>query len=121
MLISELAKQSGLSIDTIRFYEKKGLIDSELIQRRSNNYREYSAVSLERLKLIQRAKRLGFTLREIQEWIDDLESEQLTIGQLQLILGRKLEQIEKRMDDLKKMKIYLLEKLDRLYKSEYCD
>lgn len=114
MLIGELAKKSGLPIDTIRFYEKKGLIDSDLIKRRSNNYRDYSEVSLERLMLIQQAKRLGFTLVEIQEWIKDFESEQLTVDQKQIILGRKLEQIEERIDELKMMKIYLLEKLARL-------
>lgn len=125
MLISELAKRSGLSIDTIRFYEKKELIAekkeliaSELIQRRSNNYREYSEVSLERLRLIQQAKRLGFTLIEIREWIEDLESDQLTIHQKQIILGRKLEEIEERINDLERMKVYLLEKLDHLHKSE---
>lgn len=46
MLISELAQKSGLPIDTIRFDEKKGLIDSDLIQRRQNNYRDYSELSL---------------------------------------------------------------------------
>ncbi len=115
MLISELAKKSGLPIDTIRFYEKKGLIDSDLIKRRSNNYRDYSEVSVERLMLIQRAKRLGFTLIEIQEWIKDLESDQLTLDQLQSILGRKLEHIEERIEELKQMKIYLSEKLARLH------
>jgi MerR family Zn(II)-responsive transcriptional regulator of zntA len=115
MLIGELAKKSGLPIDTLRFYEKKGLIDSELIQRRSNNYRDYSEVSLERLMLIQQAKRLGFTLTEIQEWIKDFESDQLTIDQKQSILGRKLEQIEERIEELKMMKIYLSEKLARLH------
>lgn len=115
MLISELAKKSGLPIDTIRFYEKKGLITHELIQRRSNNYREYSEVSLERLVLIQRAKRLGFTLAEIQEWIKDFESDQLTAEQKQTILGRKLEEIEERIKELKLMKSYLAEKLARLH------
>jgi MerR family transcriptional regulator, copper efflux regulator len=115
MLISELAKKSGLPIDTIRFYEKKGLIDAELIQRRDNNYREYAEDSLERLKLIQQAKRLGFTLIEIQEWIKDFESDQLTIEQKQSILGRKLEQIEERINELKEMKSYLSEKLARLH------
>ncbi|MBH8561632.1 MerR family transcriptional regulator [Nostoc sp. CENA67] len=114
MLISELAKKSGLRVDTIRFYEKKGLIDSELISRRNNNYRDYSEVSLERLTLIQQAKRLGFTLREIQEWIKDFESDQLTVEQKRSILSHKLEQIDERIDELNKMKIYLLAKLDRL-------
>jgi MerR family transcriptional regulator, copper efflux regulator len=114
MLISELAKKSGLTIDTIRFYEKKGLISSELIHRRSNNYRDYSEVSLERLTLIQRAKRLGFTLVEIQEWVKDFESDRLTVEQKHQILGRKLEQIDERIEELKQMKIYLLEKRSRL-------
>jgi MerR family transcriptional regulator, copper efflux regulator len=116
MLISELAKKSSLPIDTIRFYEKKGLLDVGLIQRRNNNYREYTEDSLERLRLIQRAKRLGFTLIEIQEWIEDLESNQLTVDQKQGILGQKLEQIEERMNELKEMKCYLLEKLAGLHR-----
>lgn len=114
MLISELAKKSGLTVDTIRFYEKKGLIDSELISRRSNNYRDYSEISMERLILIQQAKRLGFTLTEIQEWIKDVESDRLTVDQKQNILGRKLEQIDERIEELRKMKVYLSDKLDHL-------
>lgn len=115
MLISELAKKSGLPIDTIRFYEKKGLIDSELIQRRSNNYREYAEISLERLMLIQKSKRLGFTLTEIQGWIKDFESDQITVDQKQIILGQKLEQIEERIKELKEMKSYLSKKLAGLH------
>jgi len=114
MLIGELVKKSGLPVDTIRFYEKRGLIDSELISRKSNNYRDYSKASLERLMLIQQAKRLGFTLAEIQEWIRDFESNQLTVDQKQSILSRKLEQIDERIEELKRMKIYLLAKLDSL-------
>ncbi|MBD2691756.1 MerR family transcriptional regulator [Anabaena catenula] len=114
MLISELAKKSGLTVDTIRFYEKKGLIDSELISRRSNNYRDYSEISMERLILIQQAKRLGFTLTEIQVWIKDVESDRLTVDQKQNILGRKLEQIDERIEELRKMKVYLSDKLDHL-------
>jgi len=114
MLIGELGKKSGLPVDTIRFYEKRGLIDSELISRKSNNYRDYSKASLERLMLIQQAKRLGFTLAEIQEWIRDFESNQLTVDQKQSILSRKLEQIDERIEELKRMKIYLLAKLDSL-------
>lgn len=114
MQISELARQSGLSVDTIRFYEKKGLIDSQLIQRKINNYRDYSTESLERLVLIQQAKRLGFTLAEIQEWIRDFESDRLTLDEKKRILGRKLDQIDERIEELREMKIYLSTKLDSL-------
>lgn len=115
MLIGKLAKKSGLSVDCIRFYEKKGLIDSALIRRRSNNYRDYAESSLERLVLIQQAKRLGFTLVEIQEWVRDFESNKLTVEQKQSLLGRKLEQIDERIEELKMMKSYLAQKLARLH------
>jgi MerR family transcriptional regulator, copper efflux regulator len=111
---SELAKRSGLSINTIRFYEKKGLIDSELIRRQTNNYRDYSEASLERLMLIKQAKRLGFTLAEIQEWIRDFETEQLTIQEKQSILARKLKQIDERIEELKAIKTYLVDKIENL-------
>ncbi|MEN9518617.1 MAG: hypothetical protein RLZZ381_1205 [Cyanobacteriota bacterium] len=114
MWISVLAERSGLSVDTIRFYEKKGLIDSALVRRQTNNYRDYSEKSLERLALIQQAKRLGFTLTEIQEWIQDFESDRLTIQEKQYILGRKLEEIDGRIGELKQMKIYLSTKIKRL-------
>lgn len=114
MQISELARQSGFSVDAIRFYERKGLIDSQLVHRKTNNYRDYSEACLERLILIQQAKRLGFTLGEIQEWIRDFESDQLTIDEKQCILSRKLCQIDERIEELGKMKIYLTVKIESL-------
>lgn len=115
---SELARRSGLSVDTIRFYEKKGLIDSELIRRQTNNYRDYSEATLERLMLIKQAKRLGFTLAEIREWVWGFESKQLSVQERQTILGRKLEQIDERIKELKTMKIHLAAKIENLPRSE---
>jgi MerR family transcriptional regulator, copper efflux regulator len=90
------------------------LIDSDLIRRQTNNYRDYAEDSLERLALIQQAKRLGFTLTQIQEWIRDFESDRLTIKEKQSILGGKLAEIDTRIEELKQMKIYLCEKIQRL-------
>lgn len=118
MRISVLAKRSGLSVNTIRFYEKKGLLNAEWIERQSNNYREYSEDSLGRLMLIRQAKRLGFTLSEIQKWIQDFESDRFTPQQKQVILGQKLTEIDERMEELKAMRQYLSEKIDSL--SEPC-
>lgn len=114
MLISELSNKSGLPIDTIRFYEKRGLIDAEMVDRQTNNYRTYSDRSLERLVLIQQAKRLGFTLAEIQEWIENFESDRLTNIEKYEILNRKLQEVDDRIADLQQMKVYLAEKIDRL-------
>jgi MerR family transcriptional regulator, copper efflux regulator len=114
MLIGELAKKSGISIDTIRFYEKKGLIDSALIKRRTNNYREYSDDSVERLGLIQLFKRLGFTLAEIQAGIEPFVSGQLTVNQKQHLVSKKLKQVEEQIEELKMIKIHLSDKLASL-------
>jgi MerR family copper efflux transcriptional regulator len=69
MLISELSKASGFSKDTIRFYEKIGLIELSKHARRDNNYKDYPEGVLQTLKSIRHLKDLGFTLEEIREII----------------------------------------------------
>ncbi|MFN0293524.1 MerR family transcriptional regulator [Pedobacter helvus] len=59
MLIGELVAKTGLSRDTVRFYEKQGLIAVGRKQRRENNYKEYSDEVLERLLTIKRLKNFG--------------------------------------------------------------
>ena len=65
MTIGRLAKQDGVNIDTIRYYERNGLIPEPV--RRASGYREYEAADASRLRFILRAKELGFTLAEIGE------------------------------------------------------
>lgn len=69
MLIGELSKRTGFSHDTIRFYEKKGLIKVDRKSRRENNYKEYPEVVYEQLVLIKTVKDLGFTLNEVDDFI----------------------------------------------------
>ena len=63
--IGGLAKAAGVRITTIRFYERKGLLPAP--PRRASGYRVYGEDSLRRLRFIQEAKSLGFSLHEIQE------------------------------------------------------
>lgn len=107
MRIGILAKRSGLSVDTIRFYEKKGLLDLDLVARQNNNYRDYSEASLEQLRFIQQAKQLGFTLAEIQNWIQGIKSDRLTAVEKSEIVRHKIKEIDDKIDELKKMKIPL--------------
>jgi MerR family copper efflux transcriptional regulator len=65
MTIGRLAKQTGVNIDTIRYYERNGLIPEPV--RRASGYREYEISDVQRLRFIMRAKELGFTLAEIGE------------------------------------------------------
>jgi DNA-binding transcriptional MerR regulator len=68
MRIGELAKRSGLSRDTIRFYEREGLIESEASAEKSNDYRDYSEEMLERLGMIDQARSAGFSVADLQKW-----------------------------------------------------
>ena len=63
--IGGLAKAAGVRVTTIRFYERRGLLPAP--PRRASGYRLYGAETLQRLRFIQEAKALGFSLREIQE------------------------------------------------------
>jgi MerR family copper efflux transcriptional regulator len=65
MTIGKLAEQAGVSIDTVRFYERKALIDEPA--RTASNYRIYPASDITRLRFIKKAKELGFSLSEIKE------------------------------------------------------
>ena len=65
MTIGQVAKQTGVGIETIRFYERRGLIDEP--PRRDSGYRQYSEDVIARIEFIKRAKELGFSLKEINE------------------------------------------------------
>ncbi|MDO2439495.1 MerR family transcriptional regulator [Enterobacter nematophilus] len=96
MRIGELCAKTGLSKETVRYYERQGLLENIPQPNRSNNYKVYSAVDLQRLNMIKHAKMLGFTLAEISEvlavWVDD----KFTAEQKRDSLQRKLQQLEEK-------------------------
>lgn len=63
--IGQVAKQVGIGVETVRFYERQGLIEDP--PRTSLGYRQYPPDTVERLRFIRRAKDLGFSLGEIGE------------------------------------------------------
>ena len=95
MLIGELSKRTGLSRDTIRFYEKQGLIKVGRRERRVNNYKEYSDTLLKRLLLINKVKSYGFTLNESAEIISLLEANLGTCDQISKAADKKISVIVK--------------------------
>jgi MerR family copper efflux transcriptional regulator len=63
--IGQLARRAEVGVETVRYYERRGLLQEP--QRRQSGYRQYGAEAVSRLQFIRRAKDLGFTLREIGE------------------------------------------------------
>jgi DNA-binding transcriptional MerR regulator len=68
LMIGQLADEAGVNIETVRYYERRGLLRKP--PRTDAGYRQYSAADLWRLHFIARAKRMGFTLTEIGSLLD---------------------------------------------------
>ncbi|MBE4895447.1 MerR family transcriptional regulator [Enterobacter asburiae] len=114
MRIGELCAKTGLSKETVRYYERQGLLENIPQPNRSNNYKVYSAVDLQRLNMIKHAKMLGFTLAEIAEvlavWVDD----KFTAEQKQASLRRKLQQLEEKEAALIELRARLKNALNKV-------
>jgi MerR family copper efflux transcriptional regulator len=91
--IGTLAKRAGVSIDTVRYYEKSGLLAPEA--RLPSGYRRYNDVQVARLRFIRRAQELGFTLKDIQELLG--LSKQRDVGKVKRAAQKKLADVEARL------------------------
>lgn len=104
MLIGELVEKTGLSRDTIRFYEKKGLISVGRRERRDNNYKEYSDKVLERLSMIKKIKNFGFTLNETAELLEMIGRNTASCPTVSLKLVDKIAVLEAKIQELMEVK-----------------
>lgn len=111
MLIGELVEKSGMTKDTIRFYEKKGLIELNAKSRRENNYKEYSDQVLEKLKLIRKLKGMSFTLNEIDTFLDLWCAEDASCENVKYTLENKLTLISEQIQKLNELKTRLTQSL----------
>ena len=100
MLIGELSRLTGLSRDTIRFYEKQGLIKLGRRERRVNNYKEYSNEILRRLLLFKKIKSYGFTLNEADEMIALIDANLASCDRVANAAKQKIDVIDKKIAEL---------------------
>ncbi len=115
MLIGELSKQTGLSKDTIRFYEKLGLISAISNDVSTKSYKRYSLDTIERLSTIVQGKGLGFTLNEIKQLLDEWGGGEISKRDLIEIIERKIEEVIKKKQQLESIETYLVNKLSKLH------
>lgn len=100
-LINQLSKETGIPIGTIRFYEKSGLFSGETKKEvTTNNYVYYGDEVVEKLRFIQMAKAVGFTLSEIKEVIDVWYKKKLSQKAQIQVLDLKLAQIDQKIEEL---------------------
>lgn len=108
MLIGQLVQQTGLSKDTIRFYEKHGLIKVSRQERRDNNYKEYSNEILTRLLTIKRLKVFGFTLNEVADLLDMIEANEASCKNVSHKISEKVTVLDEKIRELIAIRTMLL-------------
>ncbi|MHB1872278.1 MAG: heavy metal-responsive transcriptional regulator [Steroidobacteraceae bacterium] len=98
--IGALAKRAGVRIDTIRYYERSGLLSPKT--RLQSGYRRYSEAELARLRFIRRAQALGFSLKEIRELLT--LSKGRDVARVKRAAQTKLADVEQRIAALERMR-----------------
>lgn len=101
MLIGELAQAAQVSRDTIRFYEKQGLITGF---RQNNGYKNYTLATLDTVNFIKLAQELGFSLREIASILPILAGGQLAPVLVETFVNDKLRLIDQRINSLQQLR-----------------
>ena len=101
MRIGELAAESGVGIQTLRYYERRGLISRPA--RRPSGYRDYSPDTVRLIRLIKWAQRLGFALDEIREMVSLIEN-RTPNGAVRARAARKIQDIDERIRNLQSMR-----------------
>lgn len=101
----QLAKKSGVGVETLRFYEREGLLEKPA--RSGSNYRQYTAEAVERVRFIRRAQLLGFQLKDIKELLTLRDDPEAGSAEVREKAVAKLADIDQRIKDLEAMKAEL--------------
>src|SRR5713226_3186082 len=102
LTIGRLAKQAGVNLETVRFYERRGLLPRP--PRSASGYRLFPAEAERRLKFIRRAQELGFSLAEIAELLSLRVSRRTTSSEIRARAEAKITDIEAKIRSLESIK-----------------
>lgn len=100
--VGEVAGRCGVSTDTVRYYEKRGLVP-EPPRFESSGYRAYPTETVERVRFIQQAQELGFTLAEIEELLALRADDEASCEQVRAVARTKIEQVRTQIAELERI------------------
>jgi MerR family copper efflux transcriptional regulator len=102
LAIGAVARRAGVGIDTIRYYEREGLLPPP--RRRASGYRDYDPVAIDRLQFIRRAKALGFTLEDIRDLLALSADHERGVRGVKQHAQARLEKLDARIAELRRMR-----------------
>jgi len=108
--IGEAAKASGIGIETIRYYEREGIVPPPL--RTASGRRVYRQAEIGRLKMIRRCRDLGFPLAEVRILLDLATTAGTACEEVKVIAGRHLDEVRRKQRDLAELERALTELVD---------
>lgn len=110
MKIGDLARLTDTRVETIRFYEKEGLIPTP--ERTSGNYRAYEERHLNRLSFVRRSRDLGFTLDQVRKLLTLADDRSAPCAEVDAIAAEQIVEIDKKVADLMALRDQLARRLD---------
>lgn len=102
MTIGKVAREAGVPVETVRYYERIGLIPEP--PRRESGYRQYAADMVLRIRFIKNAQSMGFTLKEIGELLDLRSQSDHVCDKVRIRAERKIEEIERKIQAMTRLK-----------------
>lgn len=109
--IGELAKVTGTGVETVRYYEKIGLLAP--VARTSSNYRSYGSAEVSRLSFILRARGLGFALQQVRNLLELADDRGRPCGEVDALARTQLEQVDQKISDLTALRVELSGLIDQ--------
>lgn len=103
--IGQLAREAGVGVETVRFYEREGLLAEP--PRKRSGYRQYPPEAIARVRFIRRAKDLGFTLREITELLELRIDPSKSCADVRALAKSKIADVDAKLADLTRIKAAL--------------
>jgi Cu(I)-responsive transcriptional regulator len=113
MNIGTVSKRSGVSAKTIRYYESIGLIEEP--PRADNGYRSYGPADLDTLRFIQRARALGFSVKDVRNLLELWRNKERASGDVKALARKHVAEIESRIRQLEAMRRTLLDLMERCH------
>ncbi|GMR13548.1 MAG: hypothetical protein BMS9Abin29_1760 [Gemmatimonadota bacterium] len=112
MRIGKLAESAGVTPDTIRYYEREGLLEPP--RRGSNGYRDYGPEAVDDLRFIKKAQLLGMKLSDVRETLEIAAGGTQPCEHVRAKVSARLSDVEERLSQLQTLRSTLLETLERL-------
>ncbi|MBN9077913.1 MAG: helix-turn-helix domain-containing protein [Rhizobiales bacterium] len=111
LTIGQLARETGTKVETVRFYEKSGLLPAPA--RTEGNYRSYDPAHLNRLSFIRRARDLGFSLDQVRTLLALSDDRNRPCAAIDAIAKEHRAEVERKIADLQSLKIELDRMIDQ--------